>query len=85
MEEQLVSSILQTGAVGIVAYLLVQLLREQMKAQRDEYRTLILQLSANHESLRNQLAEIRNTESVQAAAQRLASLEATLRTAPAES
>lgn len=69
--ETTVTALIQSGAVGALAYLLIQTMREQTREQRGEYRTLL-----------SELAEIinHNTQATQQLAERLAALENSVNT-----
>ncbi len=82
MLQEILPALIQSGAVGIIAYLLLQANREQAREHRDEYKALILQLQTNNEILHRRAIEriTANTLANTATAERLASLEATVHT-----
>lgn len=49
MDVDLINGLLQTGAIGVLAYLLIQQIREQAQEHREELKALILQVSAGQE------------------------------------
>jgi len=51
VDVDLINGLLQTGAIGILAYFLIQQMREQAKEHREELKALILQVSSGQEKI----------------------------------
>ena len=48
--DPILETLLQTGAIGIIAYLLIQYQREQAQEHRDELKALLVQTAVGQET-----------------------------------